>query len=53
MVGARTTRRGERNWYKISVQNLEWKRPLVRSKRQLEDNIKTDFKNQSGQIWTG
>jgi hypothetical protein len=45
----------KRNQYKILVGKSEWKRPLERPRRRLEDNIKLDAKEigVGWWLWTG
>jgi hypothetical protein len=42
-----------RGLYRISVGRPDGKRPLGRSMRRYEDNIKMDFKTWDGWAWTG
>jgi hypothetical protein len=42
-----------RDAYRILVGKPDGKRPLRRSRRWWEDNIKMDFERQDGVVWTG
>jgi len=41
-----------RNSYKILVGKLEWKRPLRRSGRKWENNIRMDLREIGGNLWS-
>jgi hypothetical protein len=43
----------ERGMYRVLVGKAEEKRPLGRSRRRWEDNIKTDFQDVDVRVWTG
>jgi hypothetical protein len=41
------------NVYKIVVSKPDVKRPLVRSRRRCEDNVRIDLREIGGKVWTG
>jgi hypothetical protein len=45
--------RSKKNAYRISVGKPEGKRPLGRPRPMWVDNIKIDFKDIDGMVWTG
>jgi hypothetical protein len=44
---------GERGMYRVLVGKSEGKRPLVRTRRRWEDNIKMDLQEVGCGVWTG
>jgi hypothetical protein len=53
MGGTCSTDGEARNAYNILVGKPEGKRPLGRTRRRWEDNIRMDLRKIGGRVWTG